>query len=689
MNLMFRSIEDLRINEFDVLSRIQYYQDNYYDNVYFCTEKKYIGYLNFKLDKSQKGPVNDYVISYFESIDEVKNFFSSHPNIYRVPVTKNETLIGEYYDGNKTGRDLSKKIEDKCLSLIPAFKKDIHDWSKNKTVSILGTLKTYKILKSCFSKISNSLESSDVVVDTIYSNKFRLNSASNYKTLSDILIPIFIEKIEKFFKQGKVHFHIANGILKSNLVNLNDKEAANINKSFEDVIADSDYLKKLNEGDIDSQELVKKYIAESGYLYKITTNGIHNILLDKKEPGYNIVNGNRLTVGNPDKYENTIHFFGPCVVQGVCVTDAKTIPSIVQNLLKKNNISNYRVVNHGTGYGRDFVNDLLYMMSTDFYTNDIVVWLNAFSQSELEYFYEYEIPIIDCISCFVGLHDYFYNNPFHCNYKANLLYANTIFNNIHDSICKSEYQERLNFIIDQKVKLEFDPMALINSSDMNSYMQYLKKYKKHSCHKEKIGALVLNANPCTNGHLYLISEALKIVDFLYIFLVEENKNNFQYIDREYMIKEDIKEFKNVCVLSGGNVMTSEIAFPEYFNRSDESHSSVNPILVLKIFSQKVAPCLHITFRIIGEETEDYVTKELNRITEVELQKEGIRVIIIPRKLDEFGVPISAKMVRKLFMERNYSELVKYVPKYTYKRLLELNNDWSEENFSLYSKNFKG
>ena len=42
----------------------------------------------------------------------------------------------------------------------------------------------------------------------------------------------------------------------------------------------------------------------------------------------------------------------------------------------------------------------------------------------------------------------------------------------------------------------------------------------------KFGAVVMNCNPLTLGHRYLIEQALKQCDYLMIFVVQEDKSFF-------------------------------------------------------------------------------------------------------------------------------------------------------------------
>ncbi len=693
-NILYRDISELALNYINLKERIIYYQDNIFDNIYFTdTEGQYLGFYNSKIDKINGLMNTNLFFDKSTNITLIKEFFFNNPNIYRVPVISNKILIGEYYNSNSIGRSLLKQIEDTSLSLIPFFHEYIRIWAKDKAIKVLTTEENHKLFEDLFTNISPN-NTYDFVIDTIYTDEFRslvLDISKNYISFSNILITILFNELVKYFKEKSVSFYIVKGVRKSYpeiKSQLTEKEIANTKKSLEEVLNDDEYINILYQNDEISRKYIDNHKNDISQLSRIVFNGVYNYLLDRKEEGFNIINGRRITTGLPKNPTQTIHMFGPCVVQGLCVADSQTIPSLLQQTINENGFQAIQVLNNGLAYGKDLLNDLLYMLGSDFNKGDIVIWINGYSENELDLFKKKNINIIDCNSCFVGLHDWFCNIPFHCTSKGNQLFTKQIFNTIKNDLqlfSKSKTNKTFNFLQDRNISLKFSSDSILNSYEMNLYMKYITKNKKPLSDNSKIGAVVITANPCTNGHIFLINQALKQVDFLYIFLVEGNKQGFDYIDREIMLLANLEGITNICVLSGGAVMTSELCFPEYFNRNI-TYKKINPALHLKIFAQKIAPYLGIKYRFFGEEPEDYITNELNKCARKDLQEYGIEAIIIPRIEYEQGKPISAKNVRKYFAEKNYKEIVKLVPFPTYKKLLEKNNDLTEENLSLYSLN---
>ena len=61
--------------------------------------------------------------------------------------------------------------------------------------------------------------------------------------------------------------------------------------------------------------------------------------------------------------------------------------------------------------------------------------------------------------------------------------------------------------------------------ELRMYINQLQRYRRN------VGAIVMNCNPFTLGHLYLIEYAAKEVDKLFIFVVEEDASFFSFDDR--------------------------------------------------------------------------------------------------------------------------------------------------------------
>ena len=105
-----------------------------------------------------------------------------------------------------------------------------------------------------------------------------------------------------------------------------------------------------------------------------------------------------------------------------------------------------------------------------------------------------------------------------------------------------------------------------------------------------------------------------------------------------MVKDGVRDLKNVTVLPGGRYAVSELTFPSYFTK-DENLAAANAAVDAELFAQKIAPALGINQRFIGTEPLSAVTKIYNETLKQRLPKYGITVTEIPRLSCsmEFGI----------------------------------------------------
>lgn len=104
----------------------------------------------------------------------------------------------------------------------------------------------------------------------------------------------------------------------------------------------------------------------------------------------------------------------------------------------------------------------------------------------------------------------------------------------------------------------------VYDSEVYNYLQSIEK--NNSMQSNIVGSIVVNCNPFTNGHLKLIEYAAKQVDYLYVFVVEEDSSYFSFKDRMYLVKENTKHIKNVIVNASGRFIISKVTFPAYFDQ---------------------------------------------------------------------------------------------------------------------------
>lgn len=202
-------------------------------------------------------------------------------------------------------------------------------------------------------------------------------------------------------------------------------------------------------------------------------------------------------------------------------------------------------------------------------------------------------------------------------------------------------------------------------SGIENFLSALPKENK----KSKIGALVINANPFTCGHKYLVETAAAQCDWVYVFVLSEDKSEFSAKDRLEMVKQGVAHLKNVTVLPTGPYLISAATFPTYFLKDREKAGQVQCLLDIAIFCKYFAPKFSITCRYVGTEPLSFMTEQYNMALREHLPKNGIALREIPR-LETAGTPVSASAVRALIKEGKPIDHL--VPETTYRYLKENN-----------------
>ncbi|MDU1042988.1 [citrate (pro-3S)-lyase] ligase [Peptoniphilus rhinitidis] len=202
---------------------------------------------------------------------------------------------------------------------------------------------------------------------------------------------------------------------------------------------------------------------------------------------------------------------------------------------------------------------------------------------------------------------------------------------------------------------------------LDNKIEELNQLLKNIEDQRESGAIVVNANPMTKGHLYLINEARKMTDLLHVFMVEEDESTFPYDFRYKIVKEELEKFDDVLVHPGNNYIISKNTFPTYFYKDEKTILKAYSELDSKIFGRYFARTLNIKKRFVGTEDKDLVTKNYNETMERILPDYGIEVVEIPRTSLDDEI-ISASKVRLFLKERKFEEAYKFLPEATIKAL---------------------
>ena len=236
--------------------------------------------------------------------------------------------------------------------------------------------------------------------------------------------------------------------------------------------------------------------------------------------------------------------------------------------------------------------------------------------------------------------------------------------------------------------LASSPKAILMENGSGGLPEY-RKYLESLARPGRNGAIVMNANPFTKGHRYLVEQAASLVDNLYVIVVKEDRSRFPYVERKAMIDAGCAGLDNVVVCEGSDYAISAATFPTYFLKKLDDATDTQIALDLDLFVNHIAKPLGVTVRFAGSEPEDALTRRYNELmaeilpgTSVAVVRQDhqpdpelvkgsalrqarrpIDFVEIPR-LEQNGNPISATSLRRALDKGNLKEAMEYIPKST-------------------------
>lgn len=362
-------------------------------------------------------------------------------------------------------------------------------------------------------------------------------------------------------------------------------------------------------------EIVDQLRTDMGRCIPVFNKGIP-VFKDMESKFFSCKNGFRITTGNPPVMERKIVLYGSCLVAGGYCKDNTTIASYLQKYLNDNGYQSWTVLNKGLcgpGYfcSRMFTDDL----SED----DIVIicspaeWVVVEDIKKSVFIGE----IIEVFLNFPSLIDNVLDCCEHCNYKVNKNIAERLYEDMcqagdldSDSQLKTA-QRQQDYYIDWYI--------------YEYFMDYFSRYDlKREAKGVKTGAFVMFCDPFTQKSRYLIEEALKSVDTLYLFIVEDAKLQFSIDDRLCMAREGVRDLlSRITVIPAGKYI-----YPNKLSRSIRQGKIDKDLTEwdCEIWGEVVSEQLGIQYRFITKETDNPEMEEYNATIQRILPRFGVEVI---------------------------------------------------------------
>ena len=205
------------------------------------------------------------------------------------------------------------------------------------------------------------------------------------------------------------------------------------------------------------------------------------------------------------------------------------------------------------------------------------------------------------------------------------------------------------------------PRAILmeNGRGLADYCAYLRAHPA-------AGVIVMNANPFTRGHRFLVEQAAA-QGSLAVIPVREDASLFPYAERLEMIRQGSGNLADV--VEGSDYQISAATFPTYFLKDLSDAAETQMRLDIDLFGRHIAPALGAAVRYVGSEPADPLTARYNALMKELLPSYGVKVVEIKRLKGANGRFVKASRVRELLAEGRFAEASALTPTSTRPYLL--------------------
>ena len=275
--------------------------------------------------------------------------------------------------------------------------------------------------------------------------------------------------------------------------------------------------------------------------------------------GYSLMYGNGKYINFDDGFRRTIRdddvqpdgnvfVFGPCFIRGLGNEDGNTLPSLLQRKIPYKKVYNY---------GSEFQTVNLIMRLPEYNPGDVAVVfdINTFSDRNTA-MYDGYYDMTESYQKVPHVWKHVFDDIMHYDYAVHNMIAedlSTVVCSTLSDINKDEF-DHSSVIFGAGVKKAADLRLFSEDELLIHWLDNVDGIVPY--HHESRGAIVMNCNPFTNGHRYLIDYARKKVDTLIVFVLQEERSFFSFQDRIKLVKEGTRDFDNVYVVPSGSFIIS-------------------------------------------------------------------------------------------------------------------------------------
>lgn len=433
------SLDTIEEEKFSKIAVLKFFCQNAYkylyvisgDRVISILKKEDVSFLESKIPELD--PERYFVSDDIVSDDFVRKEFCQRPFINRLALIDcNQRLIGEFNDGSlpEKARNIQKNIM--ALRYVPLFEDELKkEFYRNNWESalVLGDETVFKEFRKVFPWLK--VEYSDryihcnhsVIFNFLYHNKLMhyFCNDSRIVEFSKIAEKVAFIKMNYYLKSCGIAHLLLRAPVYERLNCLSQFETDNLKNehSQSELIFSDEYMEQFAA----TPTLIQNIRSGDHLISHIEDNGWIFVQSSASNDMISVSDGRRKTIPEMDIYQNSVHIFGTCLVYGFMAADNDTIASLLQ---KKETYKDTRIINHGALLGRNLLNMIVDIMSTEFKSGDGVVLIDIFE----DYSDDTEYGIIDTNVFFnenkSQNETWFLDFPLHCNRRANQLIADLI-----------------------------------------------------------------------------------------------------------------------------------------------------------------------------------------------------------------------------------------------------------------------
>lgn len=364
----------------------------------------------------------------------IENYLEKNYSLNRLVVLEDEQLL--YEINLMTEPELLHSVERELFSLrfLPLFRSSISNQIKEyEKIYIFSNDEIFDFIKE------NSLDCNLLRADLSFAQEeicegsaildYQLGSKLRKKVLGEkeqFVISIYnliereaFRRLINYCKNKNLNLRMIRIPNYDSIKNLSkyENEVVQYGKGFLDLICDDDYLNEFCRNSY-NKSFIKQRGASRSVRYD---NGIWVTQGDCNEEGISVINGIRCNNKTKSVHLRTTHFFGPCIVFGMLVTNEDTISEQYKKACKRKGID-IAVENHGGLHGNNVLNSLIGALAVPKKTQDSIVIIDYFDDlPKKEYTSVEDYGFI--FDRKTSADTWFLDHPVHCNGEANRIIA--------------------------------------------------------------------------------------------------------------------------------------------------------------------------------------------------------------------------------------------------------------------------